>query len=148
MTDGDYGLIGRCGLYCEACIIYGVSNRPEEVFRRTRAKMAEHFDCKPEQVACEGCRQLTDTCWGTDCEVLKCLNARGFGYCGECPDVDDCDKFGDLETRYGGLEASMARLRAVGPEPWLAERREKMTCPGCGGVLYYVDVGVCPVCAE
>jgi hypothetical protein len=144
----DYGLIGRCGLFCEACIIYGVSHRTEGPFVNRRNKMAEHFECKPEQVACDGCRQLTATCWGNDCEILKCVEARGYRYCDECGDIDDCDKFAELDSRYGGLRESMARLRDAGPDKWLAEQRDKMSCPECGGVLYYVNQKVCPICGE
>jgi hypothetical protein len=148
VTENRKGLIGRCGLYCEACLIYGVSHRTEEVFARKRLGMAEHFDCKPEQVACEGCQQLTDSCWGAYCEIPKCLDARGYVYCDECDDIDGCERFGELDGRYGGLKDSMARLREVGPDAWLAEQIEKMSCPECGGVLYHGFTDKCPICSE
>lgn len=148
MVTSQIGLIGRCGLYCGACIIYGVSHRTEEVFGQRLSKMAERFGCRTDQVACEGCQQLTDTCWGTDCELLKCLNARGHRYCDECAEIDDCDKFAELDGRYGGLKDSMARLRESGTEGWLAEKRDEMNCPGCGGVVYYGDGGICLICSQ
>ena len=150
MTEKRNGLIGRCGLYCEACLIYGVSHRTEDVFTEKRRKMAEHFGCKPEQVACEGCRQLTDSCWGIHCEILKCLDNRGYVYCDECDGMAGCDEFNELDERYGGgtLKKSMARLREVGPDSWLAEQHDAMTCPSCGGAIYYGFDGKCVVCSE
>ncbi|UCE26651.1 MAG: DUF3795 domain-containing protein [Candidatus Coatesbacteria bacterium] len=148
MMESEKGLIGRCGIYCEACLIYGVSHHTEDVFVEKRRNMAEHFDCKPEQVACGGCQQLTDSSWGSACEILKCLNARGYGYCDECDGINECEKFAELDGRYGELKDSMARLREVGPDSWLAEQRDAMTCPGCGGALYYGFDGKCVVCFE
>jgi hypothetical protein len=77
---------------------------------------------------------------------MLCLEERGYRYCDECADIEECDKFGGINERYGGLVWSMARLREVGEDQWLAEKRKERTCPGCGGILYYYDDEVCPVC--
>ena len=126
------GLIGRCGLYCGACIIYGVSHNDEPAFVKRRKGIAEYFDCGASEITCEGCRQMTEHCWSKQCSVLLCLEERGYRCCDECTDIDSCDKFGGINERYGNLKESMARIREIGDEKWLAEKRGERTCPECG----------------
>ena len=77
---------------------------------------------------------------------MLCLDDRGYRYCDKCPDIANCEKFGGVNERYGGLGESMARLHDVGDERWLAEKREERTCPECGGILYYFDSNTYLVC--
>ncbi len=142
------GLIGRCGLYCGACIIYGVSHNDEPAFAKRRKGIAEYFDCEAGKIACEGCGALGENCWSNDCPLVLCLNEKGFKYCDECTDIDACEKFGGIDERYGGLKESMTRRREVGDKQWLAEKRVERTCKKCGGVIYYYDEEVCVKCAH
>jgi hypothetical protein len=57
-------LVGRCGLYCGACIIYR-AGKDSEKLRRT---VAEKENCKPDEIRCEG--------WGKNCKIVKCLEAK------------------------------------------------------------------------
>ncbi|MCP4231102.1 MAG: DUF3795 domain-containing protein [bacterium] len=144
----DKGLIGRCGLYCGACMIYGVSHRNEPVFAERRRGIAEYFDCGVDEITCEGCGALGEKCWSNDCKLAFCLNEKGYKYCDECADIDSCDKFGGINERYGGLKESMARRREVGDEQWLDEKRVERTCTECDGIIYYYDEEVCVKCAH
>ncbi|MFW6002369.1 MAG: DUF3795 domain-containing protein [archaeon] len=60
MTDKN--LVGRCGLYCGACIIYRAYKDSEDL----RKKIADDNDCKPEYVKCEGCQSKQDERWHKD----------------------------------------------------------------------------------
>ncbi|MCP4230350.1 MAG: DUF3795 domain-containing protein [bacterium] len=126
--------------------MYGVSHREEAAFAEIRAKIAKDVGCAISAVTCEGCQQMTERCWSNECKVMLCLEERGYRYCDKCTDIGECGKFGDLNERYGGLQESMSRLRDVGDEHWLAEKRKERTCPQCGGILYYFDGNTCLVC--
>jgi len=52
-------LVGRCGLYCGACIIHRAYKVSEEL-RRT---VAEGENCKPEDIRCEGCQTVLSNAW-------------------------------------------------------------------------------------
>lgn len=47
-------LVGRCGLYCGACIIYRAGKDSE----RLRRIIAEQKNCEPEDIRCEGCQTV------------------------------------------------------------------------------------------
>ncbi|HIE18590.1 TPA: DUF3795 domain-containing protein [Candidatus Bathyarchaeota archaeon] len=69
----DRNLIGRCGLYCGACVIYRAYKDDGDYLRR----IDEHFRCPPEKVRCGGCMALTPDCWGYDYEIVQCLRNKG-----------------------------------------------------------------------
>jgi hypothetical protein len=131
-------LVGRCGLYCGACGIYRAYKDGGEY----RQRLAEFFKCPPEKVRCEGCQVLTPDCWGNDCKIVQCLNAKGFKFCYECPDYEThtCEKFEKFSEAYlkedgVDLRANLARIKAGEVEEWLKESEEKFRCPYCGKLL-------------
>jgi hypothetical protein len=72
-------LVGRCGLYCGACIIYR-AGKDSEKLRRT---VAEKENCKPDEIRCEGCQtalangwDIEGEGWGKNCKIVKCLEAK------------------------------------------------------------------------
>ncbi|MCK4247085.1 MAG: DUF3795 domain-containing protein, partial [Methanomicrobia archaeon] len=52
VTMINENLVGRCGLYCGACIIYRAYKDSEEL----RRIIAKDNNCKPEEIRCEGCQ--------------------------------------------------------------------------------------------
>ncbi len=139
VVDGmGKGLIDRCGFYCASCLIYAVSHEPRLAERRRRA--AVRWKCAEEAVACEGCQALTPAWWGSDCNVLKCLEGRDSTYCDECAEIAACGVFGDVNGRYGGMpRRNLARRREVGDEGWLAEQFAERGCRRCGRPAIYGD---------
>ncbi len=136
--NDEFGLIGRCGLFCGSCAIYAVSHEP--MLEPKRRRMAERFTCAAEAVTCEGCQALTAKCWGRDCKIVACLDGRGVVYCDECADVGTCDLFAEINGRYGGIpRRNLARRRDIGDEAWLAEQRVERACGRCGRPLIYGD---------
>jgi len=136
LVDGN--LVGRCGLYCGACGIYRAYRDGGEY----RQRLAAFFKCPPEKVRCEGCQALTPECWGNDCEMVKCLNAKGLKFCYECPDYEKhtCQKYEKFSEEYlkdddVDLRANLARIKAGDVEEWLKESAEKFRCPYCGKPL-------------
>ncbi len=131
-------LVGRCGLYCGACGIY----RAYKDGGAYRQRLAAAFKCSPEKVRCEGCQALTPECWGNDCKIANCLNAKGLQFCCECPDYErhTCEKFEKFSRDYlkedeVDLRSNLARIKAGDIDDWLKESKEKFRCPYCGDPL-------------
>lgn len=136
MADKD--LVGRCGLYCGACEIYRAHKDGGDYLQR----MADFFNCPPEKVRCEGCQVLTPECWGNDCKIVQCLNAKGLRFCYKCPDYEkhNCEKFEKFSEEYlkedgVDLRANLAKIKAGKVEEWLTESEEKFRCPYCSKPL-------------
>ena len=55
-------LVGRCGLYCGACIIYRAYKDSDQL----RQKIAEREKCKPQEIQCEGCQTALTNGWNYD----------------------------------------------------------------------------------
>lgn len=130
-------LVGRCGLYCGACGIHRAC-RDNGEFRQILAK---RFECPPEKVRCEGCQALTPECWGNECNIVQCLNTRGFKFCYECPDYErhTCERFEKFSKEYledgVDLRANLAKIKRGKIEEWLKESAEEFCCAVCGKPL-------------
>lgn len=149
---GDLSLVGRCGLYCGACHIFRAYKDKGEYLQ----KAAKFHKLPPEKIKCEGCQALTADCWGSSCKILKCLDAKGFDYCYQCPDYDSrsCEKFEKFAEAYlkednVDLRANLERIKAGDYENWLKESEERFRCPKCGKPLStYSRITECYHCNE
>lgn len=136
-------LIGRCGLYCGACGIYRVYIDKQE---KRQKRMAEYFKCKPEQVRCQGCQNLTPDDWCSECKILLCLDKNDYRYCYECNKIESCDIYQELNGRYENLPfKNLIRLKETGEEKWLKEQTQRWSCRQCGAPLEYEQKN-CPKC--
>jgi len=134
----DRNLVGRCGLYCGACGIHRAYKDGGDY----RQRLADFFKCPPEKVRCEGCQALTPECWGNDCKIVRCLNAKGLQFCYECSDFErhTCEKFEKFSKDYlkdddVDLRANFARIKAGDVDEWLKESERKFRCSYCGKPL-------------
>jgi hypothetical protein len=128
-------LVGRCGLYCGACGIY----RAERDDPEYRKRLATHFNCPVEKVRCQGCSALTSDCWGFDCKFVKCLNAKGYQFCYECPEYENrsCEMFEKFAKEYleeDGVDCrkNLAMIKDGKIEKWLNLSEKFYTCKFCG----------------
>jgi hypothetical protein len=118
-------LIGRCGLYCGECEIRTAYISGDE---KLIAEVAEKLGTRPDEVRCECCLELTEKCWGHGCEIIACIESRGFKHCVQCPDIDDCTKFARLNTKYGGaVRLNIRQIRSWGFERWVAFKEGEET---------------------
>jgi len=130
-------LIGKCGLYCGACVIY----RAERDNQEWRSRIADSYNCRTDQVRCNGCGDLTSECWGNGCRIVLCTQARGVNYCFECQEYnkDTCDKFNDLYNDYlqtgVDLKENLSQIKEGRIEEWLNDSKKKFTCKACGNPL-------------
>ena len=131
-------LVGRCGLYCGACGIY----RGYKDGGQYRQRLADFFKCPPEKVRCEGCQVLTSECWGNDCKIVKCLNAKELQFCYECSEFEThtCERFEKFSKDYltddgVDLRANLAKIKTGKVDEWLRESEERFRCSHCGKPL-------------
>lgn len=135
MCEGN--LIGKCGLYCGACVIY----RAERDNQEWRGKIADSYKCDIEQVRCNGCGDLSSECWGNECKIVLCTRAKGVNYCSECQEYisDSCNKFKDLCNDYleagVNLRDNLVHIQEGRAEEWLQESQRKFACKACGKPL-------------
>ncbi len=134
----DKNLIGRCGLYCGACAIFRAYKDKGEYLQR----VAKFFRCPPEKVKCEGCQALTPDCWGTNCDIVNCLETKGFEFCYQCFEFSagSCEKYerlaeGYLKEDHISIRTNLERIKAGDAEDWLIESKRKFSCPQCGKPL-------------
>jgi hypothetical protein len=125
--DERFALVGTCGLYCGAC---------------------PHF--LAEQPACQGCHGSPEAMhpWCAECGIRACAGEKGLLHCAECPEYP-CEKTASFhcgERHHQDAAAGLARLKAVGPELWLDQERERWTCT-CGTSFSWYQ-GLCYTCGE
>jgi hypothetical protein len=128
-------LVGRCGLYCGACVIYRAERDDPEL----RKRLAERWNCPVEKVRCNGCGALTPDCWGSDCKFVKCLSQKGYQFCYECPDYEagSCVMFEEFSKNYlkddgVDLRKNLVMIKEGKTEEWLKHSQKFYTCKFCG----------------
>ena len=133
----NQNLVGRCGLYCGACIIYRAYKDSDQL----RQKIAEREKCKPQEIHCEGCQTVltngwNSNEWGKNCRIVKCLEARGLDFCYECDTYPNCKKFRDIAdscVRHGeNLMENLNKIESRRVEEWLEDEETKWRCLKCG----------------
>ena len=92
-------MIAYCGLDCEKCDAYQATLNNDKELREKTAKLWSELNqtlITPEQINCEGCRAdgaKTVYC-DSICEIRKCALKNGIETCGDCPDMEKCQKVG------------------------------------------------------
>jgi len=118
--------VGPCGLYCGSCPIYLARFYP-----KLKAQMAEELHCKEEEVVCNGCRELTEKCWGRHCKIRLCAENQDVQYCRACPQAP-CDRVKRLSMGYWDMpEQQLQELEQMGEGEFLKLMQQRWTCT-CG----------------
>ena len=91
--------IACCGLDCEVCQARIATKNNDDELRR---KVAEYWselnkvEITPADINCTGCRLdgvKTPYC-ASLCPIRKCCLSKKFTTCGECNEIETCDKVG------------------------------------------------------
>ncbi|MBS7619361.1 DUF3795 domain-containing protein [Candidatus Bathyarchaeota archaeon] len=133
----NLSLVGRCGLYCGTCGVYRGYRDGGELLEQ----LAEKWNIPKEKFRCEGCGSLTQKCWGFGCEIVKCLNYKGYQLCHECEAFDDkrCDRYESIAERYlkrgEDIRKSLMRIKNGETLQWLDEQDRLWRCPSCGSPI-------------
>ena len=92
-------MIAYCGLDCETCDAYIATKNNDDELRVKTAKLwseMNNVEITPEMINCEGCRVdgiKTPYCESL-CQIRKCGMSRGYETCGECAELESCEKVG------------------------------------------------------
>jgi hypothetical protein len=113
----DRKLIGRCGKFCGECRIYVVAHGGDA---RAVAELARELGVDPERIKCEGCQGPRENCFAAACKIVACLDERGYRYCAQCAEINDCTKYAQNNIEFGGRPKIYSnQLKAWGEERWL-----------------------------
>ena len=118
-----------CGLSCEVCTLFiGTHEDPSRLER-----LSALFQLPPDQLLCDGCRTERRPARCQKCEFIPCAQKHGVEFCGQCPEFP-CEPlkiFQAAMPHRRELWQDQARIKEVGPEQWLAEKRHHHACPQC-----------------
>jgi hypothetical protein len=113
----DRKLIGRCGKYCGECRIYVAFHSDDAMAVKV---LAAEMGVGPDEIQCEGCQGPADACYNAACKIIKCLDERGYRYCAQCAEINDCTKYAQINVEAGGRpKIYSSQLRAWGEERWM-----------------------------
>ncbi|MBQ9827305.1 MAG: DUF3795 domain-containing protein [Lachnospiraceae bacterium] len=92
-------LIAICGLDCEKCEARRATVNNDNELRNKVAKLwseLNNITITPEMINCEGCRVdgLKTSYCDKYCPIRQCALEKGFGICGECAELETCEKLG------------------------------------------------------
>ena len=93
-------LIACCGINCENCDARIATITNDNDLREKTAKMwSEMFsaDISVASINCTGCRiegPKFNHC--TTCEIRNCVTEKGFATCGDCEELDTCQKVSSI----------------------------------------------------
>ena len=95
------GMIGYCGLDCEACDAYLATIHDDQALReKTAALWAElnQAPILPEHINCEGCRVdgVKTVFCEQMCAVRRCAQEKGVETCGSCAEMETCESVGAI----------------------------------------------------
>lgn len=90
-------LIACCGLDCEKCDARIATLTNDDALREKTAKLWSELnqaEITPEMINCTGCRvdgAKTPFC-ESFCEIRKCVQKKGLETCGNCQELENCEK--------------------------------------------------------
>ncbi len=130
----DFILHAYCGLHCGACPILLNTRGGTGVDR------------------CHGCKSEQPAAYCAVCSIKGCALARGYAFCNECPDYQDCalmDKFlKDANWPYQqGAAENMECIHQLGLAKWLDAQEARWRCASCGTAHSWWDE-TCPGCGQ
>lgn len=95
-------LIACCGLDCESCDARIATVTEDDGLRETTARKWSEMNNAPEITAatidCTGCRTdgVKFAYCNDMCAIRKCVRAKGFDTCGDCPELEHCPTVGAI----------------------------------------------------
>ena len=106
--------IAYCGLDCESCEARLATVNNDAALRLKVAKEWSELngvEIAPEMIRCVGCRiagEKTPYCESL-CPIHRCALGRGVETCGDCGEMDSCEKLGAITKHNPG---ALKRLKA------------------------------------
>jgi len=110
-------MIACCGINCEKCEARIATMKNDDKMRVEVAKKwceMNHTDqITPESINCTGCRVEGIKFYFCShmCEVHKCVTAKGYETCGDCPDKNTCKKVGAIWENCAEAKENLEAMR-------------------------------------
>ena len=126
--------LGPCGLYCGVC---GVMIAQRDGNHKFRARLAEFYGCRPEDLVCEGCRSEVRSIFCQICHIRSCTEEKQIEGCHQCSDWP-CAYIRDFPVSVGQkvIMRAIPFWREAGTEKYVAEEERRYLCPSCGYALF------------
>ncbi len=145
----DRSLVGACGIYCGACMIYRAYKDNDE---RLTQYLTEN-GLSRDKIHCEGCvsGDVSVTC--VTCSYRDCAKQKGITFCFECKDMP-CEKIVELvekRSRSNNLPhltlclTNLQTLKQTGIQEWLRKQEGRWKCAKCGRRMNWYSE-LCPDC--
>ena len=105
-------LIACCGIDCENCDARIATVANDDKLREETAKkwrvMYNAPDISAESINCTGCRvDGPKIAHCNECEILKCVQEKGFDTCGDCKELDTCQIVGLVLQHVPGAKENL-----------------------------------------
>ena len=105
-------MIACCGIDCENCDARIATIANDNALKdETAKKWSEMFgtpDITAESINCTGCRtEGAKFSHCAVCEIRTCATDKGFGTCGECPELDTCPIVGAVLQHVPGAKENL-----------------------------------------
>ena len=104
LANDEYATFGYCCIECSKCQAYVATQSNDD---QLRAKVAEQWKMKAEQINCDGCKSDKPL---FNCEVKECAVKKGLPTCAHCADFPACDK--EFWARSEALRTRVRQMRA------------------------------------
>jgi hypothetical protein len=132
-------LAAVCGLYCGGCGIYLATQENDVPKLEYYAKMMNQTI---DETRCNGCRSDVVTNYCKKCTFTKCAADKGIGFCGDCAEYPCTDlmDFQAMMPHRAELWQSQERIKEVGWEKWIEERKHYFSCKECNTVNTAYDM--------
>ena len=107
-------MIAYCGLDCEKCDARTATINNDGALREKTAELWSKMNgvpITPEMINCMGCRMngvKTPFC-DSMCEIRKCALEKKVNTCGDCANVDRCEKVGEIINNNKQAEENLKK---------------------------------------
>ena len=130
IEDINTVMFAPCGMNCMVCYKHCYHKKPCDGCLNSDKGKPEH------------CRK---------CKIKECVIKKSLSYCFECSEFP-CELIKNLEKSYNkryrvSLMGNNRFVQTFGLERFMAQQKEKYTCPKCGGIISIHD-GECSECQE
>lgn len=112
-------LTACCGLDCESCDARLATVADDDALREKTARKWSEMNNAPQITAatinCMGCRtEGVKFAYCSDyCEIRKCVQAKGFDTCGDCPELERCPTVSPIFQHAPGAKENLLSSAAI-----------------------------------
>jgi len=107
-------LIACCGLDCATCDARKATITNDDILRKQTAEnwsVQFNAEITPEMINCTGCREEgAKFAHCAECEIRNCVQEKGFNTCGDCKELENCPKVGNI-LKY--VPEALANLKSL-----------------------------------